>query len=205
MKLRFDLNDIKYLKLRYIKNGRIECIKLALKEKVENKFVAIFSKIDVENIATPQEVSIDFICHDGIYKTKATLLSVYNDDDYSHFVIQNPKSLNYQENRNFYRVIAKHDCIYTIDTPNGAKSFDTCTYDLSAGGVSIILSDIAVSKEEMSILIFLPDRDIRAHLQFVRCEIYGDEYKLAFEFTDLSDRDYETLFNLCLKEQLTSD
>ena len=65
------------------------------------------------------------------------------------------------------------------------------------------MEDIAISQEEMSIIIFMEDRDIKSHLKFTRCECFeGSKYKLSFEYTDLSDRDYQYLSDLCLKNQL---
>ncbi len=203
MQLSFNLENIKYLKLKYKEGGRVKNIQLALKEKQENNFIAVIDADKVSYTETPQQIAIDFITTDGLYSTETTLKEVKKDDEYAYFVIGNPTSLDYQQNREYYRVISKNDCIYTVDKGGSVESYDTVTYDISAGGVSIIMEEIAISQEETSIVIFTPGRDIKSHLNFVRCEIFDkDKYKLSFEFTDLSDVDYEILHKLCLEQQL---
>jgi len=133
------------------------------------------------------------------------LKEIRNEDEYTYFIIENPASLDYQQNREYYRVIVEYDCIYTVDTDMGTESYNAVTYDLSAGGVSIVLDENIISQEEMAIVICMPDRNIKSHLRFIRCERFEDnQYKLSFEFTDLSEKDYEILTNLCVTKQLTS-
>ena len=69
---------------------------------------------------------------------------------------------------------------------------------------AIITSENIIPTRETSIVIFMDDRTLKTHLKFVRCEAYGDEYKLSFIFTDLSERDFEMLSNLCVYKQITS-
>ena len=204
MQLSFNLEDISYLRMEFT-DGNIEnSVKLALKEKKENVFVAMAKASDVPHIEVNQKVYIDFIAHDGLYKTQAVLRDVVEEDGYKYFSIENPASLDYQQNREYYRIIAEYDCIYTVDTDYGPESYNAVTYDLSAGGVSIITDENVISQEGMSIVICMPERDIKSHLKFIRCEIHEDSYKLSFEFTDLSERDYELLSNLCVTKQLKS-
>lgn len=205
MNLNFNLDDIKYLKLEYVSKTGQETIKLALKEKRENEFIAVMPIQDIEYIETPQKVALSFICHDGLYKTITNLRGITKDDEFIYFELQNPDTLDYQQNRNYYRTLAEYDCVYTIEVDGEIESFNAVTYDISAGGVSIISSENIVPTRETSIVIFMPERDLKSHLKFVRCEIHEDnEYKLSFEFTDLSDRDYKMLCDLCVNKQISS-
>ena len=73
------------------------------------------------------------------------------------------------------------------------------------GGVSIITSENIIPTRETSIVICLPDRDLKAYLKFVRCEAHGeDEYKLSFTFVDLNERNAEYLSDLCIQKQIHS-
>ena len=97
-------------------------------------------------------------------------------------VIQNPETLDFQHNREFYRVPAQFDCIYTIDTDEGVESFNAETYDISTGGVSIITNVNIIPTRETSIVIFMPDRELKAYLKIVRCDVFEGKYKLSFMF-----------------------
>lgn len=202
MKLSFNLEDISYLKISYIKKDRTETVKLGLKEKRENDFIAATEAQEIEGINPEQKISVSFITRDGLYKTETELREVYNDEDYTYFVIANPDTLDYYQNREYFRVLVEQDCIYSIDEEDEVKSYNAKTYDVSPGGVSIIMDEFAISTEESSIVIFADSRDIRSHLRFIRCEIYENQYKLSFEFTDLSNNDYKYLSDLCLDSQL---
>ena len=204
MKLNFNLEDIKYLKLEYKKDDRDYVAKIALKEKRENDFVAIVPLGSECPKQTIQKVGLTFVCNDGIYKTVATVKEVFDDEMYHNIVINNPESLDYQQNREYYRILAEYDCIYTVETSDGIESFNAVTYDISAGGVSIITSENIVPTRETSLVIFMPDRDLKTHLQFVRCEALEDgNYKLSFIFTDLPQKDFEMLSQLCVNKQLS--
>ena len=203
MKLNFNLEDISYLKLDF-ENSNWGTLKLALKEKRENEFVAVSPKQEGLVIETPQKISLSFVCSDGLYKTSSILNEVYEKDDFIYFIIKNPETLDYQQNREYYRILLDYDCIYTMETDDGIESFNAVTYDISAGGVSIITSEKRIPTHETSIVIFMPERDLKSHLKFVRCETYNDDYKLSFIFTDLSEKDYEMLSALCVNKQISS-
>ena len=204
MKLNFNLDDIKYLRLEYNIDGNEYSTKLALKEKRENDFIAVIPVEENFSIHTPQKIGLTFVCDDGLYKTIATVREIFEDNEFYNIVIDNPNTLDYQQNREYYRILAEYDCIYTVETYNGMESFNAVTYDISAGGVSIITTENIVPTRETSLVIFMPDRDLKTHLQFVRCEaLENNEYKLSFIFTDLAERDFEMLSELCVKKQLS--
>lgn len=205
MRLNFNLDSINYLKLELVNNNQNETIKLALKEKNENDFIAIIPEGNYTKVELPQKVALTFVCNDCIYTTSTTLQDIIEKDGVFYFSIQNPASLDYQQNREFYRILADYDCVYTIDTGNGFESFNATTYDISAGGISIITEKNIIPTRETSIVIFMPNKDLKAHLKFVRCEAYEENcYKLSFIFTDLSEKDYKMLSDLCVNKQLSS-
>ena len=202
MQLTFNLEDIDYLKFEY-KNGDNTVISVcAMKEKKENEIIAVTPKIDITKLDVPQMVAMHIICPDGLYKTEAELVKVENVDEQTFFVVKNPESLDYQQNRRYYRVLADYDSIYTVQTSEGVESFNAEVYDISSGGVSILMEENVITKDESSIVIFLPGGDIKSHIEFLRSEIQGDSYKLSFRFTDISERDAKHLEEVCVKKQL---
>lgn len=203
MKFNFDLESIKYLEIEYYSNNRKKNFKLALSEKKENEFIAVTENV-IDDIDEQQEVEISFIDISGLYKTTTRIKEIYTENDRTYFIIENPKSLDYTQNRNDFRILAEYDCIYTIDTEYGIQSYNATTYDISAGGVSITLEENILSLDESSILIFINSKNIKSHLKFLRCEAIEDAFRFVFEFTDLSDADYDFLKEFCIQEQLSA-
>lgn len=204
MKLSFNLENINYLELTCVVNGKVQVLKLAVREKREFDFHAVVPNLGSIHVETPQEVMLKFVCRDGVYKTNTVLKDVYEEGDNTSFIIENPKTLDYQQNREYFRILAEYECVYTVDTDNGVESLEAVTYDISAGGVSIIVDKSVFSTDESSILIMAPERHIRSHLKFVRCEAYDSAYKISFEFTDLSEADFTLLSEMCVDAQLKS-
>ena len=187
-----------------IKNNEEKKLRLALKEKRENDFIAIADTGENFYMSTPQRVTISLISNNSLYKTTTMLNEIYLSNGYMNFIIQNPETLDFQHNREYYRVLASFDCIYTIDSENGIESFNAETHDISAGGVSIITDINIIPTRETSIVIFMPDRELKAYLKFVRCDAFEGKYKLSFTFLDIKPNDYEMLEQFCITKQLNS-
>ena len=204
MRLSFNLENINYLEITCVVGGKVQLLKLAVREKREFDFHAIVPSLGNVRIETPQEVLLKFVCKDGVYKTNTKLKEVIEEGGNTCFVIENPKTLDYQQNREYFRILAEYECVYTVDTEDGIESLEAVTYDISAGGVSIIVDRSLFSTDESSILIMIPERHIRSHLKFVRCEAYENSYKISFEFTDLSKTDFDFLSEMCVDAQLNS-
>lgn len=204
MILNFDLESIKYLKIEFSINDIEYTYKMALKEKKENSFIAIMPKEENFELSTPTKIALSFICNDGLYKTDALVENVNSDNEYTIIEIQNPKTLDYQQNRAYYRILAEFDCVYTIETENGMESFNATTYDISAGGISIITNENIIPTKETSIIIYTPERSIKSYLKFIRCEAFENAYKLSFIFIDLEEKDIEYLTKICIDKQCNS-
>lgn len=204
MILNFDLESIKHLKIEIRTSEVVATYKLALKEKKENSFIAVMPKEENLEISTPATVSVSFVCYDGLYTTDAVIDSISHDHEYTILEIENPKTLDYQQNRSYYRVLAEYECVYTIETENGMESFNAISYDISAGGISIITEENIIPTRETSIIIYTPERSIKSYLKFVRCEAYEDNYKLSFIFIDLDKKDVDYLTKICIDKQHNS-
>lgn len=204
MKLNFDLENIKYLKIEYTVDNVVFVHKLALKEKLENSFIAVMPFDNSISLVAPATVDLSFISSEGLYKTSTVVESINKKDDFIFLEIQNPKTLDYQQNREFYRVLAEYDCVYTMETDKGMESYNAVTYDISRGGISIISEENIIPTREVSIIIYTPEYSIKSYLKFVRCEAFEDAYKLSFIFVDLDEKDEAYLSKLCVKMQYSS-
>ena len=148
MKFSFKLEEIKYVKLGYKDSeGYIENSKAAIKEINEKQILACARFNDGIELDLPQEIDFSVICNDGIYKTKTILKSVEKDEPYVFFVLETPVGIEYQQNREYFRVPVKYDCIYNIREDGSIKEFSAQTADISANGVSIILPTHTISEE----------------------------------------------------------
>ena len=201
MQLNFNIDNIRYVELEYIKGGLEVKQQLTFKEENDTNLIIVGSEIDTTNIITPQVVKVSFICNNGLFKTTTTLKNIETIGNNSIFVLDNPKTIDYHQNRENTRVFVAFDCIYTVDTPNGSEAYNATTYDLSASGVSIILQENLITLNEASIVIFMPGGEVKSHIDFTRCERYEeDSFKISFKFNDIAEKDYERIKEFCLSQ-----
>ena len=204
MNFNFNLDDIKYIKIEYMNADGIPVTnKLAIKNMDEHEIYACMMSDTRPNVILPQDVELSIICDDGLYKTTTQLKAMmYDEDEYIYYSIKTPKHVEHQQNRNFFRILAEYDCIYTAELENGTEAMNARMYDLSANGVSILLESNTVSLEEASLVIFMEEKEIKSHIQYIRSERMGDEFKISFLFTDISDRDKDYISKICIQKQL---
>lgn len=203
MKFNLSLEDIKYIKILYKDNdGNPSTIKAAMKSVNEKEIIACAKSEDELYIETPQEITLSIICSDGLYRTKTKLKSAENEEPYIFFIIETPQGLEYQQNREYFRVSVEYNCIYKIVTEDKIKEFKTHTIDISANGVSIFLPVHEISTEEASIEIFFDDINIASKIRYVRSEKMENGYKLSFTYTAISNIDRDFISQVCIKKQL---
>lgn len=200
MFLKFKLFDIQHIEIQIGEENNKKSYELILEQKTENNF--LFSMPDNENlfVHTPYTTLVTFICSKCLCQTEATIDDFYKKNGRIYVSIKNPETLEASHNREYYRVLAEYDCIYTVETENGVLSFNAVTYDLSLGGISIITTENIIPARETCVIICLPGRDIKTNVRFCRCEALEDGYKLSFTFTDVLEKDLATLEEICKKE-----
>lgn len=204
MKFNLDIDDIKYLKILYKdNNGQPALIKTALK-KIDDKTIITCAKNDKEdfNIKTPQEVTLSIICQDGLYRTTTKIKSCSYEHPYLFIFLETPDGLEYQQNREYFRVLADFNCSYYVNYEDCSRNFNVKTYDISANGVSILLPCHAVSENDSEIDMMIDDRIVHAKIRYVRSEKFDDGYKVSFTYTDISTQDRDCISKACIKKQL---
>ena len=96
------------------------CVQL----KTRGKYIA---NLEIE---VPQEIMLSIICNDGLYKTKAQLRRLENEEPYAFWFVQTPQGLEYQQNREYFRIIADYECIYSLKNGDNLKEIFTKTINI---------------------------------------------------------------------------
>ncbi len=203
MKFSFKLEEIKYVKLAYKDSeGFVEKTKAAMKD-INEKEILVCTKFDDDlDVETPQEIDFSVICIDGLYKTKTILKSVEKDEPYIFFILETPAGMEYQQNREFFRVPVSYDCRYVIELNNEIKEFYCTTADISANGISIILPNHVISENLSDLTVNIDGIRIATKVKYVRSEKTNDGYRISFSFARISELDRDYISQVCLKKQL---
>ena len=203
MKFNFKLEEIKYAKVSYRdKNNEPVTKKIAVKTLTEREILACTRFESGLDINTPQEVVLSFVCNDGIYKTKTILKAVDNDEPYIFFIFQTPEGIEYEQNREYFRVLASFNCIYKIKENDEIREFETNTVDISASGVSIVLPFSTITEDFSDIVMAINGKLVRARIHFIRSEKFADGYRHSFAYTKISEEDRDYISQVCLQKQL---
>ena len=202
MKFNFKLEEIKYGKiLCKDKNDNPYSRKLAIKSVNETEIIACARYEEEIGIEAPQEATLSIICSDGLYRTKTTLKSIEKDEPYVFFSFKTPQGIEYEQNREYFRVPVDFNCIYKIRENGNVKEFNVRTADISASGISIVVPMLVVS-ELADIVIALSGKLVQASVRYVRSEKVSDGYRLSFAYTKISETDRDYISQVCLQKQL---
>ena len=203
MKFNFNFEDIKYVKISYKDNYDVNhSVKAGIKNITDREMILCSKFEDGLDIKTPQEISLSIVCKDGLYKTKTTLSSVENEEPYAFFILSTPQGFEYQQNREYFRVPIKTECIYSIRQNNEMIRIKANTIDLSANGVSINIPNLIISENEAYVSLNLGSRTIDARVKYIRSEKTNESYSISFSFVNLSESDRDLLSQVCIKKQL---
>ena len=203
MKFSFKLEDIKYVKITYKNNnGSTETVKAAMKE-INEKEILICTKYK-ENfyIDIPQEIDFSVICNDGIYKTKTILKSSDNQEPYVFIILETPVGIEYQQNREYFRVPVTYNCTYRIYENNENIDYSATVYDISANGVSLMLPEHIISENLSDLIINFDGIEISLRAKYVRSEKLEKGYKISFSYVNISELDRDFISQICIKKQL---
>ncbi len=203
MRFNIDLDNIKYIKILCFDREEKPCtIKAAIK-KINEKEIIACAKFDEEFfVETPSDVTLSIVCTDGLYRTKTKLKTVENAEPYLVFVLEVPQGLEYQQNREYFRVPVEYNCVYSIRTQDEINRVDAKTIDISANGVSILLPELVVSDGESYLEISVEGIDIRSRVQYIRSEKLNNGYKVSFKFTQITNQDKDFISKVCIQKQL---
>lgn len=203
MKFNLSIDNINYVKILYAnKEGNPVSVKAAIKKIGEREIIVCLKYEDDLNIKTPQPITLSIVCSEGLYRTRSILKSYSCEAPYVFLYIETPESLEYQQNREYFRIPVSYNCAYYVKNNGQPATFTTTTADISANGVSIILPVHVFSEEDAEIEMMVEERLVPAKIQYIRSEKIADGYKLSFKYTDISDKDKDYISQVCIKKQL---
>lgn len=203
MKFNLNIDNIKYVKILYANiEGNPVSLKTAIKKIDEKEIITCLKYEKAFNIKTPQAITLSIICSEGLYRTKTQLKSYLLEEPYIFLFMETPSSLEYQQNREYFRIPAKYSCIYYVKNEYTTETYTTQTVDISANGVSIVLPNHVFSEDDAEIEMMVEERLICTKIRYVRSEKTENGYKLSFTYSDLSNRDRDYISQVCIKKQL---
>jgi c-di-GMP-binding flagellar brake protein YcgR len=203
MKFNLSIDNIKYVKLLMANSeGNPISVKAAIKKMDEKEIVTCFKIENDFNIKNPQQITLSIICEEGLYRTQTQLKSCSCEAPYIFISLETPSSLEYQQNREYFRIPALYNCVYYVNNNGQPASFNATTADISANGVSIILPVHVFSEEDAEIEMMVKEKLITAKIRYVRSEKIPDGYKLSFTYSDISNRDRDYISQICIQKQL---
>jgi c-di-GMP-binding flagellar brake protein YcgR len=203
MRLSLKPEDIKYIKILYNDGTETPKSVKAIVKRMNDFEIFACAKIEEGlYIKTPQEITLGIICNDGLYHTKTKLKYVDNDEPLVYFAIERPDDLEYQQNREYFRIAAEYNCIYRVTFNQSSREIKAKTSDISANGVSIIYPERLVVDDDAEIVIDVEGRKISTKIRYIRSEKCDVNYKLSFKFVDMSESDSDYISKICIQKQL---
>ena len=203
MKFTFNLEDIKYIKILYLdNNNNPHTVKGAVKSINDREIVSCIKFQEDIDVKKEQNVTLSIVCNEGLYRTDTKLKSVDIEEPYIFFILETPQGMEFQQNREYFRVASEYNCAYYIYNEEKTTCITGKTVDISANGISIIVPVHAVSEENSEIEIMIDERIVRSYVKCVRSEEVENGYKLSFMFEQISNSDRDFISQVCIKKQL---
>lgn len=199
MNFSLNLDDIKYVKIIYKdKDNSAHCVKAAIRTINDRQIYVCAKQENSINIKTPQEITLSFICENGLYRTKTELLYVEHKEPYAFFTIKTPQGIEYQQNREYFRVrMNEKATLYT-----STSKINCNIYDISASGIRLSLDKKCDISEKVEIEINFNDKSVRVKAKFVRFDIEAENIKAAFHFYSMPENIRDVIAQKCIQKQL---
>ncbi len=203
MKFNLSIDKIKYVKILLANlEGNPLSVKAAIKRMDEREIVVCLKFEKDFDINVPQQITLSMVCEDGLYRTQTKLKSYSCEAPYIFLVLETPSGIEYQQNREYFRIPALYNCVYYVNNNGQPATFNAMTSDISANGVSIILPVHVFSEEDAEIEMMVKEKLVSAKIRYIRSEKLEDGYKLSFVYSEISDRDRDYISQICIQKQL---
>ena len=203
MKFSLSIKDVNYVKILYKdSNGFARCAKASIKRITGLEVYACLKKEKFENIPTPQQVSIGFASDNGLYKATTTLTYTKYEEPYLFFYLKTPEEVDFQQNREYFRVNLAKDVIISYKEGDTLKKVSAQLHDISANGIGVKLENEISFPEQVFVDIYFTNREINAKAKYVRTDTEDEFIKSSFHFIDLPNQDLDYISRTCIIKQI---
>ena len=201
-------DDIDYVKILY-KDAHdfIHVAKTHIKNLTELEVYVFIKKEEFEKLPAPQEVSVGFATKNGLYKAETTLKYTRYEEPYLYIALKTPTEVEYQQNREYFRVNIEKDVIISYKKEEEFKTINCNTYDLSANGIRVKLDCEIDFPEEVYMDVKLDKKTIHAKAKYIRTDVIDGTVKAsfvfsAFNFVEIGEADMDYISQVCIQKQL---
>lgn len=199
MNFNLNLDNIKYIKIIYQdSSGNTHCAKASVKSLSEREISACAKFEEPLHIKTPQDISLSIVCENGLYRTTTPLKCIENKDPYVFFIIKTPAGLEYQQNREYFRVQMQEDVLLSF----AGKVIPCKMYDISANGIRVQLKEKIDMPENVMLDILFSPKSIKTKAKYIRTDDEDNILKASFYFINLSDTNRDIISQKCIQKQL---
>ena len=199
MKFNLKVENIKYLKIFYKDKNDVGYItKAAVKSVSEREIIACAKFEDGLNINTPQDVSLSFVCENGLYKAESQLKYIKNSASYVLFTIKTPDEIEYRQSREYFRVKMDENVLLSF----GNSSVSCKIYDISANGIRLKLNEEIEIPKRVKLDILFADKDVRIDAEYIRTDYEDGILKASFCYKNLAENMRDIISKKCIQKQL---
>lgn len=199
MKFNLEVENIKYLKIVYKdKNDVGHITKAAVKSVSEREIIACAKFEDGLNINTPQDVSLSFVCENGLYKAFSQLKYIENAAPYVLFAIKTPDEIEYRQSREYFRVKMDANVLLSF----GNNSVSCKIYDISANGIRLKLNEEIEIPKRVKLDILFADKEVKTDAEYIRTDNEDGILKASFCYKNLAENIRDIISQKCIQKQL---
>ena len=204
MRFNFNLEDIKYIKIICKdSNENSTTIKAGIKYFNDREILACAKfSTDLEHI-TAQEVTLKIVCSDGLYQTKTQLKKIEKETPYFLLILQTPNGVEYNQNREFFRVPIEYGCICQTKNEQNIEEYSGKTVNISANGICAKFKTPFLTTKKVDLRLLVENKVIEVNAKYIRNEILENGFCLiSFSFIKISNQDRDYISRICIQKQL---
>lgn len=198
MKFKLKTEYIKYIELYQSVNK----IRLEVKNIDENH-IFLYTKYNPNYLRLrSQDVKVNFICVDGLYRIKTSILKFEKAEPYLIFVLKTPAEMEFEQKRNYFRIDSSIGCICETNIDGVVSQYSGVITNISANGVCAIFPNYFITDESCIFKFILENKEFALKARYVRSENSNSGYKASFTFIEISEADKDFISRICLKKEL---